>query len=101
VERLFGPTVRKIVEGETKVSKLPKMVRSQIERQDLSTLGGDSESKLEEQVENLRSMFIAMADDWYRRARVVCQGVKCQGWLSGCEVSAWSVRVECQGDVAL
>ena len=24
---LFGPTVRKIVEGETKVSKLPKMVR--------------------------------------------------------------------------
>lgn len=27
IDVLFGPTVRKIVEGETKVSKLPKMVR--------------------------------------------------------------------------
>ena len=47
-----------ITEGETKVSKLPKMVRPQAEALDASS------AKLEEQVENLRSMFIAMADDW-------------------------------------
>jgi len=63
IERMFGTTVRKIVEGETKVSKLPKMVRSQIDRQDLGTLDKPS-SKVEEQMENMRSMFIAMADDW-------------------------------------
>jgi|EP00900_Chrysochromulina_parva_P012872 GTP pyrophosphokinase len=57
LERLFGSTVRKIVEGETKVSKLPKMVRSQIDTLQAS-------SKAEEQMENMRSMFIAMADDW-------------------------------------
>ena len=57
LERLFGATVRKIVEGETKVSKLPKMVRSQIDTLQAS-------SKAEEQMENMRSMFIAMADDW-------------------------------------
>ena len=47
IEREFGPGVRKIVEGETKVSKLPKLA-----------------GKLEdEQAENLRQMFIAMTED--------------------------------------
>ena len=62
VQSLFGPTVRKIVEGETKVSKLPKMVRAQIDEPAEVEL--DMRTKAEEQVENLRSMFIAMAEDW-------------------------------------
>ena len=63
VETMFGYTVRRIVEGETKVSKLPKMVRQQMSDEGLTLLDGEP-SKVEEQVENLRSMFIAMADDW-------------------------------------
>ena len=55
VEVLFNPVVRKIVEGETKVSKLPKMARA---------ASPQSYSAELEQVENLRSMFIAMAEDW-------------------------------------
>ena len=54
LENLFGPSVRRIVEGETKVSKLPKLVRSELARP----------SKQDEQAENLRSMFVAMAEDW-------------------------------------
>ena len=63
IERAFGVDVRKIVEGETKVSKLPKLVRSQMA--DEGMMGEDSEAtKIEEQVENMRSMFIAMSEDW-------------------------------------
>lgn len=54
LEALFGPTVRSIVEGETKVSKLPKLAmqeNSLAEQQD-------------EQAENLRQMFVAMTDDY-------------------------------------
>ncbi len=47
LEHHFGATVRRIVEGETKVSKLPKLA-GQIE---------------DEQAENLRQMFIAMTED--------------------------------------
>ncbi|WP_245588552.1 RelA/SpoT family protein [Deinococcus pimensis] len=47
VERGFGPEVRRIVEGETKVSKLTKM----------------SASLQDEQAENLRQMLIAMTGD--------------------------------------
>ena len=53
VEAMFGVDVRRIVEGETKVSKLPKMARE--------LPAADAEK---EQVENMRSMFIAMAEDW-------------------------------------
>ena len=53
VEAMFGVDVRRIVEGETKVSKLPKMAR------DLPAADAEKE-----QVENMRSMFIAMAEDW-------------------------------------
>lgn len=48
LERRFGPTVRRIVEGETKVSKLYK----------LANLEGE-----ERRAEDLRQMFIAMAED--------------------------------------
>ena len=65
VESLFGVTVRKIVEGETKVSKLPKMVRSNLDLDNVHLMAGvGSGGKSDEQVENLRSMFIAMAEDW-------------------------------------
>jgi len=49
IERKFGLTVRTIVEGETKVSKLPKLQFS---------------SYADEQAENLRQMFVAMTDDY-------------------------------------
>ena len=49
VESLFGSTVRAIVEGETKVSKLPKLAFSEF---------------ADEQAENLRQMFVAMTDDY-------------------------------------
>ncbi len=48
IERRFGPGVRRIVEGETKVSKLYK----------LANLEGE-----EGRAEDLRQMFIAMAED--------------------------------------
>jgi len=48
IQALFGLTVSKIVEGETKVSKLPKLAFSDY---------------ADEQAENLRQMFVAMADD--------------------------------------
>jgi RelA/SpoT family (p)ppGpp synthetase len=49
VEEMFGPVVRSIVEGETKVSKLPKLAFSEY---------------ADEQAENLRQMFVAMTDDY-------------------------------------
>eukprot|EP00871_Galdieria_phlegrea_P004514 jgi/Galph1/5063/GphlegSOOS_G3773.1 len=48
VEEQFGMDVRRIVEGETKVSKLPKM----------------ADIFIDEQAENLRQLFIAMTEDW-------------------------------------
>ena len=50
IEAMFGHTVRSIVEGETKVSKLPKLAFS--------------DSYADEQAENLRQMFVAMTDDY-------------------------------------
>jgi len=49
VETMFGTVVRSIVEGETKVSKLPKLAFYDY---------------ADEQAENLRQMFIAMTDDY-------------------------------------
>jgi len=48
------------------VSKLPKMVRSHLDEEALHSHANFEKptSKVEEQVENMRSMFIAMADDW-------------------------------------
>ena len=50
VDAMFGHDVRSIVEGETKVSKLPKLA-----------ISGD---RADEQAENLRQMFVAMTDDY-------------------------------------
>eukprot|EP00566_Odontella_aurita_P001993 CAMPEP_0113556114 /NCGR_PEP_ID=MMETSP0015_2-20120614/17082_1 /TAXON_ID=2838 /ORGANISM="Odontella" /LENGTH=1056 /DNA_ID=CAMNT_0000457445 /DNA_START=199 /DNA_END=3369 /DNA_ORIENTATION=+ /assembly_acc=CAM_ASM_000160 len=49
VEAMFGKVVRSIVEGETKVSKLPKLAFNDY---------------ADEQAENLRQMFVAMTDDY-------------------------------------
>ena len=49
VEAMFGHVVRSIVEGETKVSKLPKLAFNDY---------------ADEQAENLRQMFVAMTDDY-------------------------------------
>mmetsp|Transcript_60339 Transcript_60339/g.67463 ORF Transcript_60339/g.67463 Transcript_60339/m.67463 type:complete len:1068 (-) Transcript_60339:871-4074(-) len=49
IEGMFGGAVRGIVEGETKVSKLPKIALSEY---------------ADEQAENLRQMFVAMTDDY-------------------------------------
>jgi len=49
IEQMFGSIVKKIVEGETKVSKLPRLA---------------FEDYADEQAENLRQMFVAMTDDY-------------------------------------
>ena len=49
VEAMFGTVVRTIVEGETKVSKLPTLVFNDY---------------ADEQAENLRQMFVAMTEDY-------------------------------------
>lgn len=54
LELMFGPEVRKIVEGETKVSKLPKIALT-------APVPGAAPV---EQAENLRQMFIAMSEDF-------------------------------------
>ncbi|WP_103128509.1 RelA/SpoT family protein [Deinococcus aerius] len=54
IEREFGPDVRRIVEGETKVSKLSKQGSQQAEV-------GDSGRDI--QAENLRQMLVAMTGD--------------------------------------
>ena len=67
--------VRRIVEGETKVSKLPKMVRTQLKEMEeeaathqestaAAAVAQPRSAKENEQAENLRSMFVAMAEDW-------------------------------------
>jgi (p)ppGpp synthase/HD superfamily hydrolase len=61
VEDLFGPVVKSIVEGETKVSKLPKLAFSE-EPQDGET--EQAASTYDEQAENLRQMFVAMTEDY-------------------------------------
>ncbi|MGK3740005.1 MAG: hypothetical protein ACI8RD_000748 [Bacillariaceae sp.] len=50
VEDMFGKTVRQIVEGETKVSKLPKIALTEY---------------ADEQAENLRQMFVAMTGTFF------------------------------------
>lgn len=59
IEYLFNDDIRKIVEGETKVSKIPKLMR----RKKIPNRHCIERAKLE-QNENLRNMFISMADDW-------------------------------------
>ncbi|WP_309571421.1 bifunctional (p)ppGpp synthetase/guanosine-3',5'-bis(diphosphate) 3'-pyrophosphohydrolase [Deinococcus sp.] len=54
IQELFGPDVRRIVEGETKVSKLSKQGSQAAE---VSDAGRDL------QAENLRQMLVAMTDD--------------------------------------
>jgi len=53
LEESFGPAVRKIVEGETKVSKLYKLAHA----------ASDDKHAEEKHAEDLQQMFIAMAED--------------------------------------
>jgi len=53
LESRFGPAVRKIVEGETKVSKLYKLAHA----------ASEDKHAEEKHAEDLRQMFIAMAED--------------------------------------
>jgi hypothetical protein len=62
VEAMFGREVKNIVEGETKVSKLPKLAFAEY---------------ADEQAENLRQMFIAMTDDY----RIIIVKVSHRVWL--------------------
>eukprot|EP00614_Pseudopedinella_elastica_P014864 CAMPEP_0172583616 /NCGR_PEP_ID=MMETSP1068-20121228/3219_1 /TAXON_ID=35684 /ORGANISM="Pseudopedinella elastica, Strain CCMP716" /LENGTH=913 /DNA_ID=CAMNT_0013377481 /DNA_START=220 /DNA_END=2961 /DNA_ORIENTATION=+ len=66
VEVLFGSTVRRIVEGETKVSKLPKLALGARQAGSSATAVGPSVGghPMDEQAENLRQMFIAMSEDF-------------------------------------
>ncbi|KAJ3699844.1 hypothetical protein LUZ61_003549 [Rhynchospora tenuis] len=52
IENEFGKTVRNIVEGETKVSKLGKIQRK-----------GESNTKQDVKADDLRQMFLAMTDE--------------------------------------
>jgi len=66
LEILFGVEVRRIVEGETKVSKLPKAA---LRMDDAAGFVHDREKliarkKEDEQAENLRQMFLAMCADY-------------------------------------
>ena len=56
VESVFGPHVRRLVEGETKVSKLPKRVGGlgEVPYRPLS----------DSQTENLCHLIFAMSEDW-------------------------------------
>jgi len=51
IESCFGHTVKTLVEGETKVSKLPTLLTT-------------NQTPDEQQAENLRQMFVAMTDDY-------------------------------------
>jgi len=74
ISALFGDEVRRIVEGETKVSKLwsqldERPAEGGVNLDDAkidATVHGmaTAASRKDEQAENLRSMFVAMADDW-------------------------------------
>ena len=78
IEATFGADVRAIVEGETKVSKLPKLAKvpdgeldsDRRRARGLRGMFGDPETappvsdKEREQLENLRQMFISMTDDY-------------------------------------
>ena len=80
VESMFGRDVRGIVEGETKVSKLPKMAR------ELNTPDWDAER---EQVENMRSMCVAACGNQRHRADAG-NGVHAGSWPWPATGGLWS-----------
>lgn len=68
IEAHFGSTVRKIVEGETKLSKIPGRVSafkaSDYEMGGSSSMTPQSSGEGAKQADNLRHMLIAMSKDW-------------------------------------
>ena len=81
VEAMFGRDVRGIVEGETKVSKLPKMAR------ELNTPDWDAER---EQVENMRSMFGAVWKSTPSSRRRHGTGIPAGSWPWPATGALWS-----------
>jgi hypothetical protein len=71
VEAVFGPAVRQIVEGETKVSKLPRQLVNALE-------AGLSDKA----AANLLHLILAMARDW--RVVVVKVADRCVASLHRC-----------------
>eukprot|EP00752_Nemacystus_decipiens_P012001 g10640.t1 len=65
IETQFGSTVRRIVEGETKLSKIPGRV-SAFTASDYEMGEGADQQRAEgaKQADNLRHMLIAMSKDW-------------------------------------
>ncbi|CAM9574448.1 unnamed protein product [Ectocarpus sp. 4 AP-2014] len=65
IETQFGSTVRRIVEGETKLSKIPGRV-SAFTASDYEMGGSTAQQRAEgaKQADNLRHMLIAMSKDW-------------------------------------
>jgi (p)ppGpp synthase/HD superfamily hydrolase len=55
VESVFGATVRRLVEGETKVSSLPRRV---------SMARSGSSPMTDKEAENLCHLIFAMSEDW-------------------------------------
>ena len=71
VEAVFGPTVRRLVEGETKVSKMPKRLAGAgllggagASGGSGSAVDGKARQRGEEQVLNLSHLLMAIAQDW-------------------------------------
>lgn len=66
IEAQFGSTVRRIVEGETKLSKIPGRVSaftaSMFEMEGAATSASNKDAA--KQADNLRHMLIAMSKDW-------------------------------------
>ena len=83
VEAMFGQEVKNIVEGETKVSKLPKLVEVGGSSGGGGVGGRMGRDDNDEQAENLRQMFVAMTDD-YRIIIVKVSAVQCGSALDKC-----------------
>ena len=65
IETQFGSTVRRIVEGETKLSKIPGRVSAfTASDYEMGESAGQQRAEGAKQADNLRHMLIAMSKDW-------------------------------------
>ena len=65
IETQFGSTVRRIVEGETKLSKIPGRVSAfTVSDYEMGESSAQQKAEGAKQADNLRHMLIAMSKDW-------------------------------------